>query len=118
MSLCHLFLFIEIPDANVTLLSSGTGVAGDSYSLTCVVIVGNEDLVGFSNNLTLLKMTANGYEVLEYSIVNTSISVTFSPLTTADGGVYKCSYTTGNDVINYQRTFEDNLITNVTSELK
>ena len=109
-----IFLFADIPDALIVISSNGTGNLSQPYSLTCVVSV-NEDIVGLSTNLTLEKMTDNGYEVLEYS-TSTSVTVDLSPLTTSDVGMYKCSFDTRQDAINFQRTSEKLINISVTSE--
>ena len=95
----------------MTLSANGSGVLTDDYSLTCSVVF-TEGLIGLKNNLTLGKMTDNGYEVLNYSTTSSSITVDLSPLTTTDTGTYKCSFNTIQDAISYERTFED--LTNIT----
>ena len=96
----------------MTLSANGSGFLTDDYSLTCSVLF-TEGLIGFTSNLTLEKMTDNGYEVLNYSTTISSITVDLSPLTTTDTGTYKCSFNTIQDAISYERTFED--LTNITA---
>ncbi len=87
----------------------------DSYSLTCTVSTA-EGLIGFYTNLTLEKMTDNGYEVLDYS-TGTTVTVDLSPLTTINAGMYKCSYDTRQDTINYQRIVDDFINIYITSKI-
>ncbi len=87
----------------------------DGYSLTCTVTTA-EGLIGFYANLTLEKMTDNGYKVLEYS-TGTNVTVDLSPLTTSNAGMYKCSYDVRQDTINYQRIFEDFINISITSKI-
>ena len=95
----------------MTVSANGSGVLTDDYSLTCFVLF-TEGFIGFTNNITLEKMTDNSYEVLDYSTTISSITVDLSPLTTTDTGTYKCSFNTIQDAISYERTFED--LTNIT----
>ena len=81
---------LDIPGITVTLSARGTGMINDGYSLTCTVSI-FDSLIGFYTNLTLEKMTDNGYQVLDYS-TGTSITVDLSPLTTVDAGMYKQLY--------------------------
>ncbi len=85
------------------------------YSLTCTVSTA-EGLIGFYTNVTLEKMTDNGYEVLDYS-TGTTVTVDLSPLTTTNAGMYKCSYDTRQDTINYQRIFDKFINISVTSKI-
>ena len=105
----------DISDAVLTLAANGTGTLSKSYSLTCTATI-NEDLIGFSNNITLEKVTDDGYVVLDYSTSTSSIAVDLSPLTTADVGVYRCSFDSRQADINYQRTYEQLLNISVTSK--
>ena len=106
--------FLDIADAIVKLSASGTGMINDGYSLTCTVSI-FDSLIGFYTNLTLEKMTDNGYQVLDYS-TGTNITVDLSPLTTVDAGMYKCSYDIRQDDNNYQSIFEDSININITSK--
>ena len=106
----------DIPDAIVTAIGGGSGILTEDYSLTCSVQL-TEGLIGFTNNLTLEKMTTDdNYSVLDYSTTTSSITLDLSPLTTTDTGTYKCTFYTVQDTINYERTFEDS--TNVTATSK
>ena len=95
--------------------SNGTGNLSQPYSLTCVVSV-NEDIVGLSINLTLEKMTDNGYEVLGHS-TGTSVTVDLSPLTTSDAGMYMCSVDTVQDDIDYQTAYEEFINITIAGEI-
>ena len=106
---------LDIPNAIVTLSAIGTGMINDGYSLTCTASIA-DNLIGFYTNLTLEKMTDNGYQVLNYS-TGTTITVDLSPLTTVDAGMYKCSYDIRQDVINYQMISENFTNVTVTSKI-
>ena len=100
----------------MTLSANGSGVLTDDYSLTCSVVF-TESLIGFTNNITLEKMTDNGYEVVDYSTTISSITVDLSPLTTTDTGTYRCSFNTIQDAISYERTFEESINITATSKI-
>ncbi len=100
----------------MTLSVNGSGVLTEDYSLTCFVVF-TEGLIGFTNNLTLEKMTDNGYEVLDYSTTNSSITVDLSPLTTTDTGTYRCSFNTIQDAISYERMIEESTNITITSKI-
>ena len=106
---------LDILNAIVTLSAIGTGMINDGYSLTCTVSIA-DNLIGFYTNLTLEKMTDNGYQVLNYSTI-TTITVDLSPLTTVDAGMYKCSYDIRQDVINYVGIFEDSMNIEIISKI-
>ena len=106
---------LDIPDANVKISAIGTGMINDGYSLTCTASIA-DNLIGFYTNLTLEKMTDNGYQVLNYSTI-TNITVDLSPLTTVDAGMYNCSYVIRQDVINYVRIFDDSMNIEIISKI-
>ncbi len=100
----------------MTLSSNGSGVPTEDYSLTCSVVF-TEGLIGFTNNITLEKMTDNGYEILDYSTTISYITVDLSPLTTTNTGTYRCSFNTIQDAISYERTFENSTNITITSKI-
>ena len=73
-----------------------------------------DDLIGFSMNVTIEKLSNGTYEVLKFT-TGTSVEVSLSPLTTSDAGMYRCSADVRHDVIEYQRKLNNFINISVTS---
>ncbi len=71
---------------NISIEESGTPIAGRDYTLTCKVVVGKETLAAI-----LQWKDPTGKTNLEQS--GTSLTITFSPLLTSNGGEYTCQST-------------------------
>ena len=79
-----------------------------------------DDLLNIELNVTFLRVTDGGNEVLTYieSSGDATISVYFTPLRTSDSGRYRCSVDISQTVINYQDVFYESFTINTTSEYR
>ena len=77
-----------------------------------------DDLLNIKLNITFLRVTDGGFEVLEYeeSPGDATITVYFTPLRTSDCGRYRCSVDIRQTVINYQDVFYESFTINTTSK--
>ena len=73
-----------------------------------------DGLIGFLLYVTIEKLSNGAYEVLQFT-TDTSVELSFSPLTTSNAGMYRCSADVKHDVINYQRKLKDFINISVTS---
>ena len=120
--LCHLYVFIfscffylDIPDPVITITPIGSGNISDNYTLMCSVDI-SDDLLNIELNITFLRVTNGGNEVLTYieSSGDATISVYFTPLRTSDSGRYRCSVDISQTDINYQDVFYESFTINTT----
>ena len=118
----HLFIFscffyLDIPDPTIIITPTGSGNISDNYTLMCSVDI-VDDLLNIKLNITFLRVTDGGFEVLEYeeSPGDATITVYFTPLRTSDSGRYRCSVDIRQTVINYQDVFNESFTINTTSK--
>ena len=122
LMLYHLFIFscffyLDIPDPTIIITPTGSGNISDNYTLMCSVDI-VDDLLNIKLNITFLRVTDGGFEVLEYeeSPGDATITVYFTPLRTSDSGRYRCSVDISQTVINYQDVFYESFTINTTSK--
>ena len=115
--ICYLSLYLDIPDPVIIITSTGSGNISDNYTLMCS-IDNLDDLLNIQLNITFLRITDGGYEVLSYeeSSEDSIITVHFTPLRTSDSGRYRCSVDIRQIVIDYQDVFYESFTINTTSE--
>ena len=118
----HLFIFscffyLDIPDPMIIITPIGSGNISDNYTLMCSVDI-SDDLLNIKLNITFLRVTDGGFEVLEYeeSPGDATITVYFTPLRTSDSGRYICSVDIRQTVIDYQDIFYESFTINTTSK--
>ena len=118
----HLFIFscffyLDIPDPTIIITPTGSGNISDNYTLMCSVDI-VDDLLNIKLNITFLRVTDGGFEVLEYeeSPGDATITVYFTPLRTSDSGRYRCSVDIRQTDINYQDVFYESFTINTTSK--
>ena len=77
-----------------------------------------DDLLNIQLNITFLRITDGGYEVLSYeeSSEDAIITVHFTPLMTSDSGRYRCSVDIRQTIIDYQDVFYESFTINTTNE--
>ena len=118
----HLFIFscffyLDIPDPTIIITPTGSGNISDNYTLMCSVDI-VDDLLNIKLNITFLRVTDGGFEVLEYeeSPGDATITVYFTPLRTSDSGRYRCSVDIRQTAFNYQDVFNESFTINTTSK--
>ena len=98
----------------ITITSTGTGVVGESYSVTCSVDVSNFYIIIVET--TIVKIGEGVINSSESSGDN-SVSISYTPLMTSHSGQYQCIVNISQTDISYQVSYVKKFTINTTSKL-
>ena len=98
------------------MISTGTAVIGESYSVVCSVDL-DDNFYNIVVNATMIKI-GEGMVNSSISSGDTSVSISYTPLMTSHSGQYQCLVNINQIDTSYHISCVKNFTINVTSELK
>ena len=101
---------------DIKIITTGTSVAGENYSVVCIVDV-YDNLPDVVVNTSIVNI---GKGVINSSISSgdNSVSISYTPLMTSHSGQYQCVVNISHIDISYQVSYIKAFTINTTSELK
>ena len=100
---------------DIKIITTSTSVAGESYSVVCIVDV-YDNLPDIFVNTSIAKIE-EGVVNSSISSGDNSVSISYTPLMTSHSGQYQCIVNISQIDISYQVSYIKTFIINTTSEL-